>query len=187
MYFNLYIHLIMQFSDTVLSQISILQTLTCMVSLMYVQPHHECMDVKLEWSGFHRLSLIVMFALFIPTILWYSFIDFFFWHSAFISNPILYLNLEDSALRESNTIKTKRFGLPKEKKRNYPHVIEAYLTTKQTKKHTKSHLTSLESYFMVTAWNLFGITMTATHLLSSQPCLCVANSSRRLGFWAWSS
>lgn len=113
MCFNLYMHLIMHFCDKVLSQISTLQTLTCMVNLMYIQPHCEFMHVKLEWSGFHCFPFIVMFASFIPIILYIISLIYFDIH-AFISKPIYHLNLKDETLQEFNAMQNERSGLLKE-------------------------------------------------------------------------
>lgn len=156
MCFNLYTHLSMHFCDTILRQISILQTLTRMVNLMYIQTHCKFMDVKLEWSGFHCFPFIVMFASFISIIFDTLSLIYFGIH-AFISKPIHHLNLKDKNSSgtwhdEKWKIRTSKRGKPG----SYPQVREALKKKKNT-----THLTCLKNYFMVKVWNPFGITMMA--------------------------
>lgn len=92
MCFNLYMHLIMHFCGTVLSQTSILQTLTCTVTLMHTEPRCGFMNVRLERI---RVSqFLVMFASFIPIFFDTVLLIYFCIHT-FVSKPIHHLNLEE--------------------------------------------------------------------------------------------
>lgn len=141
---NLYVHLIMHFCDTVLSQTSILQMFTCTVTLMHTEPHCRFMHVRSERIRVSVSQLLVV-CLLHSYILWYSLIDLFL-HSC-----ICFQTNTSSEFRREKLFRNLTQWEIKEwdfQKRKIRKLSSCQRSTFRKKTKSKAHLTCLGDSFL---------------------------------------